>query len=81
MFWAMMPWNTFNARVPQRLFEAPFNARFRRCVRAYLTTVDRVRGWVHRQLHGGERRAISAAVAERLSFGMARPVNRRLQPH
>ena len=59
---------------------ASFVARLRRGALPYLTTVDRVRSWKHSQLHGGERRAIWAAVADGLSFGTAPTATRSAQP-
>ena len=59
---------------------ASFVARLHRGASPYLSTVDRVRGWMHTQLHGGERRAIWAGLAEGLSFGMTPTAKRRFQP-
>ena len=80
MFGAMTRRISFFDPEPERLLEASFDDDQRRGASPYLTTVDRVGGWMRTQLHSGERRATLAAAAEGLSFGMAPIVNRRFRP-
>ena len=56
---------------------ASFVQRLRRGGSPYLSTVDRVRGWMHAQLRGRQRQAVFAVVPGEPSFGTVPP---RRQP-
>ena len=54
--------------------DASLVQRLQRGGSPYMSTVDRVRGWMHVQPRGGQRRAATAAVTGEPSVGTALPV-------